>query len=66
LQQGHEKKPVVIGGDVFIASNSFIMPGVTIPDGCIVAAGSVVGVKNYPPYSIIAGNPARVVGSRKK
>lgn len=55
---------VVIGNDVFIASNSFIMPGVTLPDGVVVAASSVVGVKTYKPYSIIAGNPARIIGYR--
>ena len=55
---------VVIGNDVFIASNAFILPGVTLPDGVVVTAGSVVGVKAYKPYSIIAGNPARMIGFR--
>lgn len=66
MEQGYEFKPVVIGPDVWLAANVFVMPGVELPEGCVVAAGSVVGVKKYPPYSIIAGNPARVIGSRRK
>lgn len=66
MEQGHEYKQVVIGPDVWLAANVFVMPGVELPEGCVVVAGSVVGVKKYPPYSIIAGNPARVIGSRKK
>jgi acetyltransferase-like isoleucine patch superfamily enzyme len=65
-EQGAEYKPVVIGRDVWIGSNAFIMPGTELGDGCIVAAGSVVGAKKYPPYSKLMGNPARVIGSRKK
>lgn len=66
MQQGYDYKPVVIGDDVWLAANVFVMPGVEIPKGCIVAAGTVVGVKKYPEYSIISGNPARVIGNRKK
>lgn len=62
--QGQTYDPVIIGNDVLIASNSFIMPGVIIPDGVVVSAGSVVGKKPYKPYSIIAGNPARTIGFR--
>lgn len=64
LDQGSTEAPVHIGDDVWIASNAFILPGVTLPDGVVVSAGSVVGVKAYRPYSIIAGNPARVIGFR--
>jgi acetyltransferase-like isoleucine patch superfamily enzyme len=63
-QQGQTQKPVVIGDNVFIASNAFILPGVTLPEGCIVSAGSVVSAKEYKPHSILAGNPARVIGYR--
>lgn len=64
-EQGAEYKPVKIGRDVWIGANAFIMPGVTLGDGCVVAAGAVVGAKNYPPYKILAGNPARVIGTRE-
>lgn len=66
MEQGYDYKPVVIGNDVWIAANVFIMPGVELPEGCVVGAGAVVGVKKYPPYSIISGNPARVIGNRLK
>lgn len=64
--QEQRKSPVIIGNDVWIASNAFILPGVNLPDGCIVSAGSIVGIKNYQPYSIIAGNPARIIGFREE
>lgn len=65
VDQGFDYKPVCIGANVWLASNVFIMPGVQIPEGCIVSAGSVVGIRRFPPYSIIAGNPARVIGTRQ-
>lgn len=64
-EQGQTKAPVTIGNDVFVASNAFISPGVNLPDGAVVSASAVVSVKKYPPYSIIAGNPARVIGHRE-
>jgi acetyltransferase-like isoleucine patch superfamily enzyme len=66
MEQGYDYKPVVIGDDVWLGSNVFVMPGVEIPKGCIVTAGTVVGVRKYPEYSIISGNPGRVIGNRKK
>jgi maltose O-acetyltransferase len=63
-QQGYEDKEVVIGSDVWIGANAFIMPGAQIGDGVIISAGSVVGAKQIPPYRILAGNPARVIGTR--
>ena len=65
-EQGYQYREVKIGGNVWIGSNAFIMPGTELGDGCIVSAGSVVGAKNYPPFSILAGNPARLIGSRLK
>ena len=62
--QGQTDGPVVIGDDVFIASNAFILPGANLPRGCIVSAGAVVSGKAYRPYSILGGNPARVIGYR--
>ena len=63
--QGVKEAEVIIGYDVWISSNAFILPGVVLPDGVVVSAGSVVGIKAYSPYSIVAGNPARVIGSRR-
>ncbi len=51
---------VVIGKDVWLGSRSIIMPGVSIGEGSIVAAGSVV-TKNVPPMTLVAGNPARII-----
>jgi len=56
-------RDVIIGEDVWIGSNVTILKGVTIPRGTIVAAGAVV-TRTPPAYSIIAGIPARVIGSR--
>lgn len=53
-------RPVTIEDHAWIGSGSFIMKGVRIGRGAIVAAGSVV-TKDVPPLAIVAGNPARVV-----
>jgi coenzyme F420-reducing hydrogenase beta subunit len=53
-------KPVYIGDDVWLGYRSMIMKGVTIGNGAIVAAGSVV-TKDIPPHCIAAGNPAKVI-----
>lgn len=55
-----EVREVVIGDDVWIGLRCIIFPGVKIGDGSIVSAGSVVRT-HVPPYSVVAGNPARVV-----
>lgn len=49
-----------IGNNCVIGVNSIILPGVTIGDHCVVAAGAVV-TKDAPPNSVIAGNPAMVI-----
>ena len=51
---------VHIGKGVVLGVNVIVLPGVTIGEGSIIGAGSVV-VKDIPPYSIAAGNPARVL-----
>jgi acetyltransferase-like isoleucine patch superfamily enzyme len=56
---------IVLGKDVFLATNVVVMPNVTIGEGTMVSAGSVV-TKDLPPWSICAGSPARVVGERPR
>lgn len=52
--------PVIIGSRVWLGFNAIILKGVTIGQGSIVAAGSVV-VENIPANTVVAGNPARIV-----
>lgn len=64
IEQGMDvQKSVTIGNDVWIGRRAMILPGVTIGDGCVIAAGAVV-VKDIPPYSIAGGVPARVIKRR--
>lgn len=56
---------VVIGDRVWIGYRSLIMPGVNIGEGAVVGAGAVV-TKDVNPYTIVAGNPARVIGDRNR
>ena len=53
----------MIRDNAFIFSNSLIMPGVTIGEGAVVLAGSVV-TKDVDPYTVVGGNPAKIVRSR--
>ena len=57
------KGDIIIGNDVWLGYDSLVMNGVTIGHGAIVAARATV-VKDVPPYSIVAGNPAKVVKQR--
>jgi acetyltransferase-like isoleucine patch superfamily enzyme len=54
---------VTIGNDVWIGSNSTIMSGITVGDGAVIATNSHV-VKNVEPYSIVGGNPAKLIKYR--
>lgn len=58
--QGINVAPIIIEDDAWIAANSIITAGVTIGKHAIVAGGSVV-TKNVPPYTIVAGNPAKII-----
>lgn len=57
------KGDTVIGSDVWIGQNAVILPGVHIGDGAIIGADSVVG-SDIEPYTIVVGNPARVLRKR--
>jgi acetyltransferase-like isoleucine patch superfamily enzyme len=59
------ERPVAIHDHVWIGARAIILPGVTIGEGAVVGAGSIV-TKNVPPYTIVAGNPARQVGVRTR
>lgn len=52
-----------LGHDVWLGHNALVLPGARIGDGVIVGAGAVVG-GHVPPYSVVAGNPARVIRRR--
>jgi acetyltransferase-like isoleucine patch superfamily enzyme len=54
---------VLIGNRVWIAYRALILPGITIGEGAVVAAGAVV-TKDVPPFTIVAGNPAKKIGER--
>ncbi len=54
------RAPVIIENKVWVGFNAIILKGVTIGEGSIVGAGSVV-TKDVPPYTIVAGNPARII-----
>lgn len=55
-------KPIVIGNDVFIGANSILLPGVSIGNRCIIAAGSVV-TGTIPDNSVVGGVPAKFIKS---
>ena len=60
---GHKPGPVFISNDVWIGANCTILPNVTVGEGAVIAAGSVV-TKNVEPFTIVAGNPAKLLRKR--
>ena len=57
------KGDTIVGNDVWIGQNVTIMPGVHIGDGAIIELNSVIS-KNVEPYTVVAGNPAKVIRKR--
>jgi virginiamycin A acetyltransferase len=57
------KGDTIVGNDVWLGYQALILPGVTIGDGAIVAARSVVAA-DVPPYTVVGGNPARELKRR--
>ncbi len=62
-QEATSKGPIVIEDDVWIGTDSLILSGVTIGKGAVVAAGSVV-TKSVPAFTIVGGNPAKLIRNR--
>jgi putative colanic acid biosynthesis acetyltransferase WcaF len=57
--------PIHVGRGAFVGAHSLILPGLSLGEGCIIGAGAVV-TRDVPPYAIVAGNPARVIGRRPR
>jgi acetyltransferase-like isoleucine patch superfamily enzyme len=55
-----ESSPIQIGKNVWIGFDCCVLPGVTIGEGAVVGARSVV-TTDVPPYTVVAGNPARII-----
>ncbi|MBX7167446.1 MAG: acyltransferase [Pirellulales bacterium] len=63
--KGHVAKDVVIGDCVWLGDRVLIVPGVTIGEGAVVAAGSIV-TRDVPPLAIVGGAPAKVIRERNR
>jgi acetyltransferase-like isoleucine patch superfamily enzyme len=59
-EQGVSTNPVTIGDDIWIGANAVVLPGVTIGNHSVVAAGAVV-TKDVPPHTLVAGVPAKKI-----
>ena len=57
-------KPITIMDNVWIATGAIVLPGVTIGEGAVVAAGAVV-TKDVEPWTVVAGNPAKFIKKRE-
>jgi maltose O-acetyltransferase len=64
VDQGYVVAPIVVEDDVWMGAGVNINKGVSIGKGSIIGSGSVV-TKDIPPYSIAAGVPCRIIGTRE-
>lgn len=62
-QEAYSKGAIVVDDDAWIGTDTMILSGVKIGKGAVIAAGSVI-VKDVPPYSIVGGNPAKIIKYR--
>jgi len=58
-------KPIVIGRHAWVAARAILQMGVTIGEGCVIGAGSVV-TRDMPPWTVCAGNPCRIIRAYEK
>ena len=65
-QQGVTHKGIVIGKNCWIGAKVTVLDGTNVGDGCVIAAGAVLTGKSFPDNSIIAGVPAKIIGSRNE
>lgn len=59
----YEKAPIVIGNNAWLSTRVIVLPGVTIGEGAVVAAGAVV-TRDVEPYALVGGVPAKKLGER--
>lgn len=59
-EQGVSTQQVTISDDIWIGANAVVLPGVTVGNHCVIAAGAVV-TKDVPPHSLVAGVPAKII-----
>jgi putative colanic acid biosynthesis acetyltransferase WcaF len=57
-------RPITIGPQSWVAARAFVGPGVVVGEGAVVGACAVV-MKDVPPWTVVAGNPARTIGMRE-
>ncbi len=62
--QGFESEKVIIEDDVWVGARSIILPGITVRKGAVIAAGSVV-TKDVKEYTVVGGNPTKLISPRK-
>ena len=55
-----EPAPIRVGNDVWIGANATVLPGVTVGDGAVIAAGAVV-TRDVPPMTVVGGVPAKII-----